>query len=438
MDYRKEMNDYKKSNQTKSSLVSVLDNQLLTSVKSPDMETLEDIENSSSIKFSPYKKNDNSKTKSPRVISNYQYNSILPLLGEKYNTDNVFNQTLSPSYSNRSAPRSPACLSVSSEGGQDFDYMRYYNPRSKDRYEYEDQASDKHLVSKLERQLEKQAEMIEILLGQMKQQTVSPKIKIDTPSKANYTIPSSEPVKVSNIPKYEDMNPEEIAKYEAKFRNNFQQLINSYPKWNIETPQIGIIPLRDVHIIYEDVVKTIVTYQTAMKFKVGLVMFFAGIEYIGYKRNKIRAFKNFTKIQVKTIHKHDCYLLSFAKSLNAGTEVGGSDEWPSWLKFLTNIGISTISFASIQGAANSMGWNAPELILHEADKFVSPSDGPAKLKSDGISEVPVPPEGLQDPNEIIKQGLGLWETYEGMTNPQQAEPVNTKQKEKDDYDDYYE
>jgi hypothetical protein len=436
MDDDAEKSMTQRNSDSKSSLVAVLDKGLLTSVRSPQQATIEDLTFLQSKKANPYTRNDGSRTRSPRVINGSADNSVLPLLGEKFNSDGAI-QTLSPDHGGKYLPRSPSSVSVVSELEGKFDYMSFYNPHNTEPEDGEP-LSDRAIISKLEKQLEKQAEMIEILIQQSKNQTHTPKSTQSSASKTNFTIPSSEPVKVSKIPDYDSMTPEETAKYETKFRNNFQQLANSYSTWNIEIPKIGELPLTVVHEMYEDVVKTIVTYQTAMKFKVGLVIIFAAIEFFGYKRNKIKAFKNFTKVQIKTIHKYDCYLLNFASSFYNGTNTGKNEEWPSWLKFLISIGTSITSFASIQGAANAMGWNAPEMILHEADKFVSPSDGPAKLKSDGISEVPVPPEGLQDPNEIIRQGQALYDTYEDVSSGRPVQPVETKPVEKDDYDDAYE
>lgn len=318
------------------------------------------------------------------------------------------------------------------------DFSKFYRStgrsRTVDDDRYEEQS---RMIADLQRSLKQRDEMLERF---MEEQNKRNEPKVSPPRiQASFTIPSSEPVAKKKIPDYESMNPDEIQKYESKFRSLFDQLKNSYPKWNIEIPQIGTIPLLSVHEIYEDIVRTITTYQSAMKYKVGLVIFFAACEFFLYKKQGIRAFKNFTRVQIKSIHKYDSHLLSFAKST-----AGDSDsEWPSWLKFLISIVTSITSFASIQGIANSLGWNAPDYILHEADKFVSPADGPAKLKSDGISEVPVPPTGLQDPNVIIERGVGLVDFMQGGMGGMgggipQAEEVKSKKPADTDYDDVYE
>lgn len=422
-------------NKQGKNLISVLNEQLLNTVKSPEMSSVNDTDIVWSKKPSPFRRNLDTKPRSPRIINHSDDNSILPLLGPKNIISNNLMETLSPCYSQRNILTSPKSVS---EQPDYFDYRKFYNP-NRNENTYDEQSDIKNYINRLESRFEEQSRMNEILLEKLQLQNETPRkntnsnSRADSVSRANFTIPSSEPVKMSRIPNYESMNDDEIAKFEARFRNNFQELTNSYPKWNIEVPKIGQISLRVVHEIYEEVVNTIVTYQNAMKYKVGIAVLFAAIEYYGNHVYKIKALKNFCKVQIKTIHKYDSYLLSFSKSMNTGE---GGDEWPTWLKALVSMGTSALTFVSLSAFANSKGWTCPEMILTEADKFVSPSDGPAKLKDDGISEVPVPPTGLQDPNEILRQGVGLIDFVNGVTNPQVA-PVDAKPIPKSNYDDVY-
>lgn len=386
---------------------------------------------------------------SPRIITNLEGNSILPKLGERANNVPLSNYVLSPAISVKrvlsedfvSPIHIPSpCDSYESEcyssgsRSEQFDYKKFYNPKRRNYYEEDEPPKniENETIKLLKEQVEKQSQMLELLLERDKAREVQQESGQRSTASANYTIPKSEPDDKPKTPDYESMNEAEVQKYESRFRSLFDQLKNSYARWNIEVPKIGQIPLRTVHEIYEEIVKTITVYQTAMKYKVALVIAFAGIEYVAYSRNKIKAFKNFTRVQIKAIHKYDCYLLSFAKSLS-----DGAGEWSPLAKFIMSLGTSTCSFAAIQAIANSFGKNAPTDILFEADKFVSPTEGPAKLNSDGISEVPVPPEGLQDPNVIIKKGAGLLDFIDGVENPTEAEPVNVKEMPKSNYDEVY-
>jgi hypothetical protein len=239
------------------------------------------------------------------------------------------------------------------------------------------------------------------------------------------------------MPDYDSMNAEEIIKYETKFRNRFQELKAAYPKWDIDIPRIGEVHLKTVHEVYEEIIKTIVTYQSAMKYKVFLVILFAAIEYFCWKKKKIRAFKNFTEIQIKTIHKYESHLLKLAMSLNS-TEDGEGSEWSPTMKFIIDVITSIGTFAGVQGFAGLLGLSAPNKILEEADRFMSRGEGPARMKDDGIPPVPIPPTGWQDPNEIIRRGAGVIKFINGdgvEEEVPQAKPV--KQKEADNYDDVY-
>lgn len=239
-----------------------------------------------------------------------------------------------------------------------------------------------------------------------------------------YTIPvddkpEEEEVK-SNMPDYENMSSEEIEIYEAKFICKFQELLQRYPNWDFKTPKIGSVSLKAVHECYNEYVNTLIIYQSAMKMKVILVLAFAAFEYYFYKQRGIRAFKDFTKTQVKSLNRYHPYLLNFAKSLN---ESGGGKMSNSF-KFASDIVTNIVSFAGIQGIANSFGWSAPESLLYEANVFFCPSDSEVRLKPDGIRPVPEKPSGWQDPNTIIERGSKLWNSIESVSNINNPETAN--------------
>lgn len=248
-----------------------------------------------------------------------------------------------------------------------------------------------------------------------------------------YQIPKSEPVQVkSRIPNYEEFSEIDAEKVREKFRNNYNNLIAKYPKWKIEMPDFNLLPLRLIHERYEQVVKTICIYQTAMKWKVYIIIIIAGIEYYGCNIKKYEILRGLLKSQIKTIHKYDTYLVEFSEQFYSD-EAG--EDYPVWMRFLGTFASSLASFSSINGAAKFFGKDAspPDFVFEQADKFVSPPEGTAKLHSDGISDVPEPPTGFQDPNSIIGMLGTLFNTFTGQTNaPAQqtttakAEPVKAK------------
>lgn len=266
-----------------------------------------------------------------------------------------------------------------------------------------------------------------------------------TPVNPGFTIPNSDPVSLkTKIPDYESMNEIEKDVYREKFRTNYNLLKVRYPKWNIEVPDFNVLPLKIIHERYENVIKTICIYQTAMKWKVYLVVILAGIEYyVGYKKNQAWC-RGLLEAQIKGIHKFDLYLVEFA-SMFYSDEQG--DDYPLWVRFLGTFASSLATFSTINGASKSFGLKASDEFLHEADKFISPPEGTAKLHSDGISDVPEPPEPntMQDPNSAIGGISWVFDMAKGFfgksedtpaTATATAAPVPTNFKPKivDDFD----
>lgn len=248
----------------------------------------------------------------------------------------------------------------------------------------------------------------------------------------------------SRIPNYEDYSDIEKEKVKEKFRNNYNTLIVSYPKWKIELPDFDLLPLRLIHERYETVIRTICIYQTAMKWKVYLIIIIAGIEYYGYNIKKYAFLKGLLKEQIKSIHKYDNYLVEFA-GMFFSDEVG--DDYPVWMRFLGTFASSLGCFSSINGIVKLLGKDAspPEFVFEQADRFVSPPEGTAKLHSDGISDVPDVPTGMQDSNNLIGIIGNLFGMFTGQNKPtdqnsnttgtaQTAVPVEEKPKIVDDYE----
>lgn len=311
---------------------------------------------------------------------------------------------------------------------------------------------DKHRDKYREKEREKEREkdiifnlMVKDFYERKKQEDAAKQSKqIPSSRTPNFKIPENEPVDVkkSKRPNYETFSDEDKQKVIEKFRNNYNMLRNSYPKWDIQSPDFTTIPLGLIHEQYEEVVRTICIYQTAMKWKVYLVILIAAIEYYGYKIKKYMFLKGLLKTQIKTIHKFDVHLIEFASQFYTGDN-GDDDSYPTWMRFLYTLVSSVVSFSSINGAAKAFGsdTNAPDFIFEQADKFVSPPEGTAKLHSDGISEVPEPPTGYQDPNNIINMIGSFFSSFSGGfgSNQTAKEPTSVPQaataKPVDDFED---
>ena len=275
--------------------------------------------------------------------------------------------------------------------------------------------------------------------------TKEPEIKPNTtpkPTEGSFQIPKAEPVK-QRIPNYEELSEEDKLKTKNKFVDLFQTLKNSYPDWNIEPPDFNNLPLRIIHERYEQVVKTICIYQTAMKWKVYLIIIIAGIEYYGYNVKGYTFLKGLLKQQIKSIHKYNSYLIEIAEMFYSSDESG--DNWPLWMRFMGTIGSSLASFCGVSGLAKAVDFDAPDFAYEQADKFMSPPEGTAKLRTDCISDLPTPPSGFQNPDTVINVIGKMFNTFTGQGNSQQgtqssmpratAQPVNsTKKDEDDEYD----
>lgn len=136
-----------------------------------------------------------------------------------------------------------------------------------------------------------------------------------------------------------------------------------------------------------------------MKWKVYLIIIIAGIEYYGYNVNKFSFLKGLLKQQIKSIHKYNNYLIEIAEMFYSNDDSG--EEWPLWIRFLGTILSSLTSFCGVSGLSKLTDFDAPDFAFEQADKFMSPPEGDAKLRTDGISDLPTPPTGFQNPDTVI-------------------------------------
>ena len=325
-------------------------------------------------------------------------------------------------------------------------FFKYYKTNKK--------ATDKEeelrtIIEQLRLRVEKQDELLETLQHKEKK-----KAKQSTPQSSKYLAnffqpqeyndvsPKSESVKSEieeteedNIPDYDNMNDEEKERYILLFETNFELLKKSYPSLILSIPRVRELSLRTVHEIYCDLVNTILIYQTAMKLKVVVIAGCAALEYFGNRKYKIKVLKNITKIQIKRIDKYVPFFVDLARSICS--KLAG--EYPYWVKFVVNIGLSLLSFISIQAVSIGLGFGcADDDILKEADRFVSPQDGKFRFKDDGIPDVPPVPTGFQDPDDILRRLPGLID----LVNPDGADPVAAQEpvrekEQKNNYDEVY-
>lgn len=416
----------------------------------------------SSPKFSPQNynfKNQNIIENQNTIKQNYDYvpkNQIYQIYSPKQtevNFPNGDSYTIREDQSvqhteNKYSPRlqnKTSLKSDDSDSDSDFDEVetKAEKRRRKRREEKENQKENQAMLRLLmEDMLERKSREEKEKSGNEKKSTNN-----QIPSGPGYKIPLSEPIQEkSKIPNYEEMSNIDKDRFKEKFRNNYNMLMIKYPRWKIELPDLVNLPLKIVHERYEQVVKTICVYQTAMKWKVYLIIMIAGLEYyVGHYKNYAFA-KGLLKSQIKSIHKYDIYLIEFAEKFYGD---GEGEEYSLWMRALGTFLSSTLSFSSINGLAKIFGekTEVPDYIFEQADKFVSPPEGTAKLHSDGISDVPEPPEvgSFQDSNFIIN-GIGSFfsmftDKHHKPNNnvsqnhpPQVAQVINENPKKVNDFD----
>ncbi len=119
------------------------------------------------------------------------------------------------------------------------------------------------------------------------------------------------------------------------------------------------------------------------------------------------------------------------------------EEWPLWVRFLGTIISSLTSFCGLSGLSKAVNYEMPDYAFEQADKFMSPPEGTAKLRTDGISDLPEPARGLQNPDNIIGIIGKLFSTFTGQNtntnsnnNAQRTQTAQTAQGKKEEDDDY--
>ena len=255
----------------------------------------------------------------------------------------------------------------------------------------------------------------------------------------NYSVDisvSSNDVIKSNTPNFEEMDENDISYYENKFRLLFEEIKKKHPYIKFEIPNIGEISLRSVFEQYEDLIDAINIALAAKRYRVYLILFFCALEGYFYRYKGIRAAKNFASIQIKGINKYNNFVLDAAKYTYSRDGVFGG-KFGTALSFLSNM----FTCVGIQGLFNYIGKSAPESMIYEADKFIGDGNNKLKYSEDGISEIPEPKIGDDDPdkmfqniNEYYNLASDAADMMENMKNPQPAEPVPEAKKERKKYD----
>jgi hypothetical protein len=386
---------------------------------------------------------------SPRSISNKHFIrkngsfSDISTKSNQRNNDTISNRSNYDNYSNRNSRKKHKKPIYEEESSSDFSLTESDNDssskyrkkkESKRRREKDENKETKKILRLLMEDLVKRKEIEE----QEKNKTNNKTPNNFTNATPDFQIPKSEPIKPkSKIPNYEEMSEQDRDNFREKFRNNYNMLMIKYPLWEIQVPDFINIPLKIIHERYENVVKNICIYQNAMKWKVYLIILIAGIEYyVGFYKGYAFA-RGLLKAQIKNIHKFDIYLVQFSEQFfNVD---GDGDEYPLWIKFIGTFASGLFSFSSINGLSKMIGGSdteLPDFIFEQADKFVSPPEGTAKLHSDGISDVPEPvvKGSYQDPETIIPIIGSGFAGFTGQNKPptQTAYPQNAKT---DDFDD---
>ena len=232
------------------------------------------------------------------------------------------------------------------------------------------------------------------------------------------------------------MSVEEINKIKNIFEDKYLKLVTSYPTWDIKIPDYSNDSIDQIHDRYEKVVKRIIVYQTAQKWKVYFALAISGVEYLTFIKYKWQFMKNFTKIQLKTLHRYDQYLIELADKYHNTN----GEEWPFYLKAGGTMGINIIIF----GLINTFFGNGSvsESIHGLADQFMASGDENANHKTE-ISEVPEVPSGYTSPDFILNMlktfAPGMSQFANNQTTTQKnntqeipvAEPIKQSEKTSD-------
>ena len=211
-------------------------------------------------------------------------------------------------------------------------------------------------------------------------------------------------------PNYDIMTDDEKSKMRIIFEDNYTKLENSYSTWEIRKPNFYDDSLDLIHDRYEKIIKRIVIYQTAQKWKVYFSLAIAGVEYLLFKKYKLKFMEGFTKIQLKTLHRYDQYFIELSEKYHSA----GSDEWPFYLKVGGTVGINVVVFAIINTlfGSGSIGENMHGI----ADQFISSGEGDANIKRNIIPDVPDVPSGYTSPDTLMSL---LSMVYGGNSKPQE-------------------
>lgn len=410
-------------------------------------------ENSSRIKSVSTRKSSSLDIKSPREelkfalspsSSNSKKQIYTPLSSERFSftvTENKKEQTKNFSPISDSGSNDSDAESV--VGSEKIKIFEHYNKTTRKKKKPEESLDQNSkilkLIEKLNDKIDSQNEIIAKLKNKKSSKEINTSKYLSPNASGKSTSESTEDEEEEKeeekIPNYEDMDDEDREKYEILFETNFQLLKKSFPSLILNTPDVKKLSLRTIHIIYCNLVNTILIYQLAMKFKVFFIAGCGAIEYYGNKVYKIKVLKDLTLLQLKRIDRYSSFFVDCAKSVYGKF----SGNYPEWMKFIFNAGTSFLSFITIQGISQNFNFgSASHDLLKEADKFVSPLDGTFKYRDDGIPDVPTVPEGLQNPDEILKRVPNVIKAVSGdIGNILPEEIVKEKKQEENPYGEVY-
>lgn len=222
------------------------------------------------------------------------------------------------------------------------------------------------------------------------------KIGTDIPPPQMPAPPKEEPPK-SSKPNYNIMSDDEISKIRNIFEERYTKLSKSYPTWQIKLPDFNNDHIEIIHDRYEKTVTNILISQRAQKLKVMLAIIFTSVEYLLFIKWKWAIMKNFAKMQLKTLHRYDSYLIEIATKLQSTED----DKWPFLLRMSGTLGLNFVIFGAINSFCGN-GSSMAESVHGIADQYITSLDEDVVHNKDGISEVPDIPSGIAAPDSLLK------------------------------------
>ena len=175
----------------------------------------------------------------------------------------------------------------------------------------------------------------------------------------------------SNIPKYDDMKPEEQAQHRANFRTRFGILRTAWPNYHI--PDIpDTISLEEIHAQYDVYIKHIHISKDVDQYKVYLVIMWLIIELACTKLGL--NIGGYTVSQMKAMNKYQRLLIELGENnyVTYTNEMKNiQNTWPVEFRILFIALVNAVTFIIVKMLANHIGEGMASTIVDGITSYIS-------------------------------------------------------------------